>query len=336
MPVIGGSQYFDETITRGGQRRQSYHMARDQLALHHGEPPRGIQHMGETETVHHPMFGTYRAVGSGMGWRDQGVRRETLAMARNRAMAYPMVNPSMRGSAMEGSGWFSDLASKIGQTALQQISDPNSVLRQQVIPAVKPHLGKFGKAGELAQQGLSLAGMGKPPHKKRLTKEMLMEARMSGLPYLHGGAYYLGDKRLKQSQVRDHMLSGGGFWGDVWDGIKSGAKAVGNFIRPVVAPVGNALGSMVGLPMAGTFADQGLKLAGLGKGRRMMRGGDAGVPDRIGYGMSGGDAGVPDRIGYGKAKKAPSARNVIVKKVMAEKGLSMIEASKFVKQHGLY
>ena len=31
-----------------------------------------------------------------------------------------------------------------------------------------------------------------------------------------------------------------------------------------------------------------------------------------------------------------SARAAIVKKVMAEKGLKMIEASKYVKEHGLY
>lgn len=415
MPVIGGSEYFDATMKRGGQRRQTYHMARDQLALHNGEPPRGIQHMGETQTVHHPMLGQYRAVGSGMGYRDQGVRREALALARRRAMEYPMVTPAMRG-AMEGSGWFSDMASRLGNVALGQITNPDSILRQQIIPAVKPHLGKLGKAGELAQQGLSLAGMGKPPHNKRMPKAMLMEAKMSGMPYLHGGAYYMGDKRLTMKQVRDHALNGGGFFDDVWSGIKQGVGAIGNVLRPVVKPIGNTIGAMYGVPMAGTIADAGLGalgmgyddeddekmrggamegsgvisnlgipvlsqlagLIGLGKGQRKLtkkqiaklrelegsgvlsdlgipvvsqlaglfglgkgelEGGDAGVPDRIGYGrrrkMKGGDAGVPDRIGYGKARK-PNARAEIVKKVMREKGMSMIEASKYVKQHGLY
>ena len=415
MPVIGGSEYFDATLKRGGQRRQVYHMARDQLALHNGEAPRGIQHMGEVETVHHPMLGQYRAVGSGMGYRDQGVRRETLSMARRRAMEYPMVTPAMRG-AMEGSGWFSDMASRLGNVAISQLTNPDSTLRQQIIPAVKPHLGKLGKYGELAQQGLSLAGMGKPPHKKRMPKALLMEAKMSGMPYLHGGAYYLGDKRLTQKQVRDHALNGGGFFDDMWSGIKQGVGAIGNVLRPVVKPIGNAIGSMYGVPMAGTIADAGLGAFGMGRGGAMsggamegsgvlsdlgipivsqlagliglgknqkkltkkqiaklrelhgsgvlsdlgipivsqlagmiglgydedseqMRGGDAGVPDRVGYGrrrkMKGGDAGVPDRVGYGKARK-PNARSAIVKKVMAEKGLSMIEASKYVKQHGLY
>jgi hypothetical protein len=50
-----------------------------------------------------------------------------------------------------------------------------------------------------------------------------------------------------------------------------------------------------------------------------------------------------DVTGKGKKKRAPSSpssgrsrRADIVKKVMAEKGLKMIDASKYVKQHGLY
>jgi hypothetical protein len=35
-------------------------------------------------------------------------------------------------------------------------------------------------------------------------------------------------------------------------------------------------------------------------------------------------------------KRAPSARGAIVKKVMAEHGLSLPQASKYVKEHGLY
>lgn len=38
----------------------------------------------------------------------------------------------------------------------------------------------------------------------------------------------------------------------------------------------------------------------------------------------------------GGAKRPPSERASIVKKVMAEKGISMIQASKYVKEHGLY
>jgi len=41
-------------------------------------------------------------------------------------------------------------------------------------------------------------------------------------------------------------------------------------------------------------------------------------------------------VGLGRKTRKPSARAVIVKKVMKEKGLGMIEASKYVKAHGLY
>jgi hypothetical protein len=37
-----------------------------------------------------------------------------------------------------------------------------------------------------------------------------------------------------------------------------------------------------------------------------------------------------------KGGRAPSARNLIVKKVMAQHGLSLPQASKYVKEHNLY
>ena len=46
----------------------------------------------------------------------------------------------------------------------------------------------------------------------------------------------------------------------------------------------------------------------------------------------------PNMMGFGelKAKRPPGVRAQIVKQVMEERGLKMIEASKFVKKHGLY
>jgi hypothetical protein len=43
-----------------------------------------------------------------------------------------------------------------------------------------------------------------------------------------------------------------------------------------------------------------------------------------------------EKMGSGRKKRAPSARNLVVKKVMREKGLSLPQASKYVKEHGLY
>jgi len=39
--------------------------------------------------------------------------------------------------------------------------------------------------------------------------------------------------------------------------------------------------------------------------------------------------------GFGKAKRAPSARNVAISKLMREKGMTLGEASKYIKTHGL-
>jgi hypothetical protein len=58
-------------------------------------------------------------------------------------------------------------------------------------------------------------------------------------------------------------------------------------------------------------------------------------PAMMGAGENCGDMGMG---GYGKAGAGSkrSARAAIVKKVMAEHGMKMIEASKYVKEHGLY
>jgi hypothetical protein len=44
----------------------------------------------------------------------------------------------------------------------------------------------------------------------------------------------------------------------------------------------------------------------------------------------------PALLGEGRKKRAPSKRNVIVKQVMQEKGLSLPQASKYVKENNLY
>jgi hypothetical protein len=93
-------------------------------------------------------------------------------------------------------------------------------------------------------------------------------------------------------------------------------------------------------------ASKYVKQHNLYKGSGMSGGTELGLPDSIaGGGMSGG-ALVPvanmkasymagqGRSGAGKGGR--SKRAEIVKKIMKEKGLSMIEASKYVKQHNLY
>lgn len=129
----------------------------------------------------------------------------------------------------------------------------------------------------------------------------------------------------EKEEDKDAMLHGGiatgayegGSW---WDDL--GAKIKNEFVNPesvlrkkilpearkVVEPVGNALGSVYGMPDAGSKVDKGLKMVGLGKKKRK-----------------------PASADDGRRK-----RSAIVKKVMADEGLSMIDASKYVKAHNLY
>jgi hypothetical protein len=82
--------------------------------------------------------------------------------------------------------------------------------------------------------------------------------------------------RARIRSVEDPRYShwrGGAWWDDAWSGIKKGAEVVGNVARPFVETVGNKIGEQFGVSNAGTIADQGLKLAGLGKPRMMTNAG---------------------------------------------------------------
>jgi len=141
----------------------------------------------------------------------------------------------------------------------------------------------------------------------------------------------------------------------------------------MAAPVLDVAGTAVGLPGAGTMlsrgldvaqkANQGAKALGYGRMRgcgresddvRMLKGGrrspssSSSSSDKE---MEGGQSFAnPSNLGMsgayqgqGRKKRASAGPNdgrrkraEVVKKVMAEKGLKMIEASKYVKEHGLY
>jgi hypothetical protein len=232
---------------------------------------------------------------------------------------------------VEGGGWWGDAWNKVKN----EFVNPNSKLRHDILPEVakkaRPFVEKVGNEagkaigvdnlGTYADQGLKLVGHGgrKGRSKAKLGVRELKRAMASGKAYKHDKKWWVGSKEMSEDDMRKHTLSGGGFWGDLWNGVKK----VG---RMVVAPVGNALGSFVGVPMAGTLADQGLKLAGLGRrGGNKVSGEAESDSDSDGGSVKG-----------GRASDGRSRRNAIVRKVMAEKGLKMIEASKYVKAHGLY
>lgn len=149
---------------------------------------------------------------------------------------------------------------------------------------------------------------------------------------LHGGAYH--------KDFVNGMMEGGG----IWDSIKSGFTDFGHkvahefqdpnsVLRGQVVPIGSKVASVaqpfldVAVPGLGTAVNTGFKAANYAnEGAKML-----------GYGKTGAYEGM------GRRKRSPAGANdgrrkraEVVKRVMAEKGLKMIEASKYVKEHGLY
>jgi len=185
-------------------------------------------------------------------------------------------------------------------------------LREKSMPPVAMRGGKYHRDGHALSEHM-LATMGAAAHKK-----------------LIGGM-------LKHA----YGCHGGAWWDDLRRGFEDfGAKVKNEFVNPesilrgkvlpvaakvgnVLAPVINAAGTAVGVPGVGTAISTGLNAAqGVNQEAK-----------NIGYG----------RVGCGKKKRAPASagdgrrkRADIVRKVMAERGVKMIEASKIVKAEGLY
>ena len=318
----------------GGARRRQFHMLQDKL----GVDPRQNQVVNSMETLQQRP-NVSAVMGSGMGFRDQNVRMAHRDRARMRSMEDPRYSHWRGSGMMEGGGWWSDTWNKVKN----EFVNPNSKLRGEIAPEIwkkaRPLVEKLGNEagkavgvdnlGTYADQGLKLVGQGgrKGRSKAKLGVRELKKAMASGKAYKHDKKWWVGGKEMSDDDMKEHVMRGGGFWGDLWNGVKK----VG---RMVVAPVGNALGAMVGMPMAGTLADQGLKLAGMGKRGGAMSGG---------YDSESDEEGSVKSMKGGRKKRSPMGasdgrrkRNEIVRKVMAEKGLKMIEASKYVKAHGLY
>ena len=319
----------------GGARRRQFHMLQDKLGV---DTRRQNQVVNGLETLQQRP-NVSAVMGSGMGYRDQNVRMAHRDRARIRSMEDPRYS-HWRGSGMvEGGGWWGDAWNKVKN----EFVNPESKLRGQILPAVgriaRPLVEKVGNElgkeaglgdnlGTYADQGLKLIGHGgrKGRSKAKLGVRELKRAMASGKAYKHDKKWWVGGKEMSEKDMEEHTMRGGGFWGDLWNGVKKVGRAV-------VAPAGNALGAMFGLPMAGTLADQGLKLAGLGR----PRGGKRRTPAEAET-DSDTDSGSVEGAGRRPmgASDGRHKRNEIVKKVMAEKGMKMIEASKYVKAHGLY
>ena len=289
-------------------------------------------------------------------------RRDRKAMADMRAMeeqaermnpiAGTGATPSMGlsqfrgGRKMKGCGKLKIIHEGGAEEAPSEDMVGGGFLSDLHIPVVSNIAGLFG-LGDGEMEGGALLG------------EMGHGTRKVGAG-MHGGARDMGAKLSKHIME----LHGKGWWDD----FKSGFMSV---IQPV-ASVAKAVLPLTG-PM-GRVASAGLSAVGLGKRRQTRRrrggmrtGAYEGKGDEEEYVVVPGTgraikqakrahsapsgevlamnprfaekeaANVLVKMKEGKMEgRGRSARAAIVKKVMADKGLSMIEASKYVKAHNLY
>lgn len=222
------------------------------------------------------------------------------------------------GRGMTGAGFFDDIKrafspqvwdpqqngvaaafADFGQKVGHEITDPNSMLRGTILPAAAPILSAIPGLGSLASAASAAQTLNKGAKSVGLGKK-----GCGKLVITHGGASvsrtgrYEGEGMSRQEHLAKLGVVGEGFFDTLKD---MGKKVVSEIARD---PQG-------ALDKAKKGYEMGKQVYGAVKGGKKKRA-PAGPSD-------------------GRRKRAE-----IVKKVMAEKGCSMIEASKYVKAHGLY
>lgn len=173
-----------------------------------------------------------------------------------------------------GGGFWSNLwdgVKNVGSKIYDNVLTPIGHLARKAVPVVGNLIGaEFGVpiAGTLADQGLKAVGLGRRRGKvnRPMYPHGMEHPHHKGIHFVH----------------HPHAI-GGGFWSDAWDKIKQGASWVGDKVnqgvnwvgehagelaRKAVEPVGNFIGKEFGIDNAGTMANQGLSMVGLGRRRR--------------------------------------------------------------------
>ena len=118
-------------------------------------------------------------------------------------------------------------------------------------------------------------------------------------------------------------LNGMGFWNDLWSGIKS----VGEKALPVITPIlTGIIKKKIGLGVKSKVGRPKKVIHKVGGARRL---GAVYEIEKVG-------GAVAKKSKTLKASDGRAKRAEIVKKIMRENGLSMIDASKMVKSQGLY
>lgn len=160
-----------------------------------------------------------------------------------------------------------------------------------------------------------------------------------------------------------HELHGAGFWSDFGDGFKQGFTGTLDVLKPATALIPGFNQVMdTGRSVVGwghseeqrAMEQMGKKRVGRSRNKSDVPLLSGNINGNRGGGMCGGantgayeghgnlmEGGMLGQDGHGMRKKrmvgaGVSARASLVKKVMAEKGLNMIQASKYVKENNLY
>lgn len=177
----------------------------------------------------------------------------------------------------------------------------------------------------------------------------LHTGRYEGEGKCGSGKITAAEKKALMSVLAKHEMNGGAMFSrdeqDFSSHMKGGrAVGAGTGGRRDPVPYGRPQKPKMELMGEGRFSNIGHRVSDvagmLGLGKEEMDGGRFRISD-IGHGISD----VAGMFGLGKEKKQKRVvgagdgrrkRAEIVRKVMAEKGMKMIDASKYVKEHGLY
>jgi hypothetical protein len=259
-----------------------------------------------------------------------------------------------------GAGMFDKIGQYVKTGYKKDLADARALKGSGATPSMG--LSQFRGGKHTLQDHLEnpTKGYGRKKLLPGATRASPSEARQMGLHLgqhiakLHGGAYH--------KDFSDGLMEGGGFWdsigssiGNAFNKVKNeftnpdsvlarGARDAGqkvaheftdpnSILRDKVVPIGAQVAQYsqpfidMALPGVGTALNTGFKVANYAnRGAKMLGYGETGA-----YEGKGRRTRRPAGENDGRRKRAE-----IVRQVMREKGMKMIEASKYVKQHGLY
>ena len=143
---------------------------------------------------------------------------------------------------------------------------------------------------------------------------------------LTGAGKKINGRQLGQLARHQTRLHGAGWFGDFVDGFKQGFTGVMNTALPLMDLIPGAQTVTAPLHMVNNLMG--------GKKPRKTRGGAVPDPIAVEQGKEAFEKLVKEKASTGG--NSPNKRSQIDKDVMASKGLSLTEASSFVKKHNLY